>query len=214
MHVKTSMSRLETLIMAHENEVWVWDRLVRVFHWALFIAFFVAYFTEGKPEWLHDYAGYLIVILLLIRVVWGFIGSEHARFSDFVRSPRKTLKYMKDEFTGRAPRYLGHNPAGGLMAILLMLALAVTAFSGMALLAAEEGEGPLAGWLIEAPAVTAHSGEVEQETPLAKTMEEIHEVAANVTLILIILHVLGVIVESWRHHENLIKSMLTGYKRK
>lgn len=196
--------------MERSNEVRVWDLLVRLFHWTLVAAFFTAYLTAGEPAWLHTYAGYLILILLAVRIVWGFVGSEHARFKDFIYAPPTILHYLKDEVLGRARRYLGHNPVGGAMILLLFFALIATAFSGMALLAAEAGQGPLAGWLIAAPPAALAGG---HETPLAHNIEEVHEFFANFTLALVFLHVLGVIVESLRHHENLIKAMLTGYKR-
>src|SRR5690554_467637 len=137
--------------MKHRNGIRVWDPLIRLFHWTLVLAFFTAYLTEGEPEWLHVTAGYLIAVLLVARLAWGFVGSQHARFTDFVRSPATVLHYLRDEFTGRARRYLGHNPAGGAMILALLFTLTMTALSGMTLLAAKEGEGPLAGWLVPVP---------------------------------------------------------------
>ena len=228
--------------MANRDWVKVWDPFVRVFHWTLVVAFFVAYFTEGEPEWLHNWAGYIIAILLVARVVWGFIGSEHARFSDFVRSPSTVMAYLKENVAGRAKRYIGHNPAGGIMIVLILASLLITTGSGMVLLAAEEGEGPLAGWLITAPAhvegaaqvpgMTGEQsagkaaavdeedeeheehGEGHGESPLAESMEEVHEFFANFTLFLVIVHILAVFVESVRHRENLPRSMVTGLKRR
>lgn len=200
--------------MKHRNGIRVWDPLIRLFHWTLVLAFFTAYLTEGEPEWLHVWAGYLIAGLLAVRLVWGFVGSEHARFTDFVRSPRVVAHYLRDELAGRARRYLGHNPAGGAMILALLFALAVTALSGMTLLAPEEGEGPLAGWLVPAPAEqTMVSGGHAPERALAENVEELHEFFANLTLLLVGLHVLGVLVESVRHRENLVRAMITGYKR-
>lgn len=185
-------------------EIRVWDPLVRIFHWSLVAAFATAYITEGEPQWLHSLAGYLIVALLAVRIVWGFVGSEHARFRDFVYSPRTVWRYLKDELAGRARRYLGHNPAGGVMILAMLVTLLATAGSGMVLLAAEEGAGPLAGWLV------AQAG---HESALAERAEEVHELFANVTVLLVFLHVLGVIVESLRHRENLVRAMITGNKR-
>jgi cytochrome b len=116
------------------NEITVWDPLVRLFHWTLVIAFTLAYFTQEGPfedlldqmdeTWLqgiHVWAGYTIAGLLLFRLFWGFVGPHHARFSDFVRGPREILRYVKDVLTLRAPRHLGHNPAGGAMIVALLL---------------------------------------------------------------------------------------------
>lgn len=207
----------------------VWDPLVRIFHWLLVAAFTVSYLTEGEPEWLHVWSGYLIVTLLVIRIVWGFIGSRHARFSDFVRSPGTVVRYMGDNIRGKAGYYLGHNPAGGVMVLALMLSLLITAGAGMVVLAAEEGEGPLAGWLITAESHTEEQAgsayaeredeayeeeHEEQESPLAEGAEEVHEVFANITLALVIVHILGVIVESLRERQNLARAMVTGAKRR
>ncbi|MGM0449761.1 MAG: cytochrome b/b6 domain-containing protein, partial [Pseudomonadota bacterium] len=101
--------------MNQDNQVRVWDPFIRIFHWLLVVAFFTAYITEGEPEWLHVWAGYLIVGLLVLRIIWGFIGSEHARFSSFVFSPGTILAYLRDNIRGRAEYYRGHNPAGGAM---------------------------------------------------------------------------------------------------
>lgn len=192
--------------MSERTGIRVWDPLVRIFHWTLVLAFSTAYLTEGEPEWLHTLAGYLIAGLIVFRVIWGFIGSEHARFGDFVRSPRAVWAYLKDNLAGRARRFVGHNPAGGLMVVALLISLTLTALSGMTLLAAAEGEGPLAGWLVAA----APGG---HESALAEGVEEVHGFFANFTLLLVFVHVPGVVVESLRHRENLPRAMVTGVKR-
>lgn len=183
-------------------EVTVWDPAVRLFHWTLVATFFIAYFTED--EWLnwHVLAGYAVGGLLLFRLLWGVIGPRYARFSDFVYPPGVTLAYLRDVFRGRAVRYLGHNPAGGVMIVLLLLVLLVTVISGLLLYGAEDGRGPLAGWL----APIGHDG--------AERLEEIHEVAANVALALVGVHILGVLWESLAHKENLARAMITGRKRR
>lgn len=213
--------------MTDNTDVRVWDPLVRIFHWLLVAAFLVSYLTEGDPEWLHVWSGYLIVALLLVRIVWGFVGTRHARFSDFVRSPGEVRRYIRDSLRGRAGYYLGHNPAGGWMVLALMLSLLVTTSAGLVLLAAEEGEGPLVGWLIAAgehvekspdyePAETEREAREDEsgESPLAESAEEVHELFANLTLALVILHVLGVLLESLRERQNLARSMVTGRKRR
>jgi len=216
--------------MNQDNQVRVWDPFIRIFHWLLVIAFFTAYLTEGEPEWLHAWAGYLIVGLLALRIIWGFIGSEHARFSSFVFSPGTILAYLRDIIRGRAAYYRGHNPAGGAMILAIILSLLITSGAGMVVLAGEEGEGPLAGWLIATPEMQsgvapgethnkseegeeAHEEEEHEESALVETAEEVHELFANLTLALVILHVIAVIVESIRERQNLVRSMFTGYKR-
>jgi cytochrome b len=195
-------------------EIPVWDPLVRVFHWTLVISFCAAYLSEGElfealqdrlsGEWLqlvHVWAGYLIAGMLLWRVVWGFVGPRHARFSDFVRGPRVSFRYLKDALTLRAARYLGHNPAGGAMIVALLLSLTVTIVTGLALYGADKGLGPLAAWLAESSDATIDA------------IKEAHEVATNGTLLLVAGHLLGVIWESLLHGENLVRAMITGRKR-
>ncbi|QGU33773.1 cytochrome b/b6 domain-containing protein [Thermochromatium tepidum] len=179
----------------------VWDPLVRVFHWSLVGAFATAFILEDDLLGVHVWAGYLVLALVAVRLVWGLIGTRHARFSDFVRGPRAVLAYLRAVLSRRAPRYLGHNPAGGAMILLLLIALAATGISGLALYGAEEFAGPLAGVMRGVPAFW---GEV---------LEETHEVLANLTLGLILIHVAGVLVSSWLHRENLIAAMISGYKR-
>lgn len=205
-----------------ERTIRVWDPLIRIGHWVLVAAFATAYFTEGEPEWLHVWAGYAIAATVAVRVVWGFLGPRRARFSDFVTGPGRVLSYLRHLLTGRAERHLGHSPAGGAMTVALLMALAVTAFSGMALLAAEEGEGPLAG-LIAAQAPERkieawseaydYEGHGEEEKEGSEVWEEVHEIAANVTLALVLLHLGGVLVASIVHRENLVRAMVTGRKR-
>ncbi|MCP5162174.1 MAG: cytochrome b/b6 domain-containing protein [Hahellaceae bacterium] len=186
----------------HNNEVRVWDPLVRLFHWFLVGAFFLAYLTEDDFITIHSWAGYTVLGLLVIRIVWGLIGTRHARFSDFVYSPKNILIFLKDTLALRAKRYLGHNPAGGAMVILLMLSLIATTVSGVVLFGVDEGQGPLASWVIN------------HENFWAEMLEEVHEFFANFTLFLVFVHVAGVIVESLIHRENLIGAMFSGNKRK
>lgn len=214
---------------ATAKTVRVWDPFVRIAHWSLVILFAVSYLSEGEPEWLHTWSGYIIAGLVVLRILWGFVGSQHARFSDFVTGPFKALRYLVDMLRGTSPRYLGHSPAGGAMTIALILALLVTTGTGMALLAADKGRGPLAGVVarsVEQPA----AGTTATATDLAVPEEdeddergeteggegvwgEIHELAANLTLVLVILHILGVAAASYAHKENLPRSMVTGEKR-
>jgi len=179
----------------------VWDPLVRVFHWALVLSFFIAYITEEDFLIIHSYAGYLVLALILIRILWGFIGSHHARFRDFIYSPHDIKHFLKNTLQLKARRYLGHNPAGGAMILLMMISLLITTLSGLIVYGAEEQAGPLASLFAQ-----SHSfwGEV---------FEEIHEFFANVTLLLVFIHIAGVIIESLIHKENLVKSMIDGMKR-
>ena len=126
----------------------VWDPLVRIGHWLLVTAFFVAYFTEDELLTQHVWAGYAVAGVILFRVLWGFVGTKNARFTSFVRSPKVTARYLADIAKNRAQRHVGHNPAGGAMIVALLVFLAVTVFSGLEIYAIEENAGPLAGFVV------------------------------------------------------------------
>ncbi len=217
-----------------EKTIRVWDPIVRIGHWTLVLTFFTAYFTED--EWLtqHVWAGYVLAAVVCLRLVWGLIGSKHARFSDFVRSPKTILAYVRDLVAHRARRYVGHNPAGGAMIVALLLGLSMTSYSGLMLYAIEEGAGPLAGWVANdtassgrlAPISPALADEAEAEEPgeegrvhrnaddpREEFWEEVHEFFANFTLLLIVLHIAGVVHASFAQRENLVRAMFTGRKR-
>ncbi|WP_419620829.1 cytochrome b/b6 domain-containing protein, partial [Thiolapillus sp.] len=143
----------------------------------------------------HVYAGYLILGLITLRLLWGVAGGRYARFSSFVCSPAKVTAYLKDVVRFKAKHYVGHNPAGGAMIIALLLSLSMTLLFGLLTYGAMEFSGPLA-------VLTAGVGDA-----VAHGFKEIHEFFANVTLALIILHVIGVLVASLQHRENLVRSM-------
>lgn len=176
----------------------VWDLPLRIFHWLLVIAFFVAYFTEDELLKVHVWAGYLVGGLLIFRLVWGFVGGQYARFSNFLCSPLQSITYIKDLINSQARRYIGHNPAGAAMIVLLLLSLLMTVVTGLAVYGADQGAGPL-----------AFIGDRHEDF-----FEEIHELFANFTLVLVIVHIIGVIVESVIHRENLARAMFHGNKRK
>ena len=187
--------------MQSEAQVKVWDPLVRTFHWVLVASFTIAFITEDDFMDLHVWAGYTVGIALIVRLIWGFIGTQHARFSDFVTSPGTGFRYAKDAVLLRAKRYIGHNPAGGLMIIVIMVSLLITTITGIALYGAAEQAGPLASTF-------AASGDVWENV-----LEETHEFFANFTLLLVVVHVAGVVLESMLHKENLVSAMISGFKR-
>lgn len=117
-----------------DKEVKVWDPLIRIFHWTLVIGFTVAYLTGDELTTIHIWSGYLIAGLLLVRLLWGFIGTKHARFRDFIYPPREVAAYLKSLVSGKSRRYLGHNPAGGVMVLLLLTSLVLTTGSGLMML--------------------------------------------------------------------------------
>ena len=189
-------------------EVRVWDPFVRVFHWLLAAAVLVDWITD-EPRWMHVWLGYLAAALVVLRVLWGLAGSEHAQFTDFVRGPRQVLGYLAGLIRFSSRRYLGHSPAGGAMVIALLIMVAVTAGTGMVNLAQDEGAGPLAGVISKVERPARIPGQKRPDL-LSK---EVHETVANITLVLVILHVCGVALASFAHKENLVASMITGRKR-
>ena len=185
--------------MQHK-EIKVWDIFVRVFHWGLVLTFIIAYLTEDELLTLHVYAGYALTGLIALRLVWGFIGSRYARFSEFTYRPSQIKSFLKDTALMRAKRYIGHNPAGGAMILLMLVSLIITSITGIAVYGAEEAAGPLAMM-------------AQSLAPFEDFLEETHEIFANFTLLLVFIHIGGVVVESLLHGENLAKAMVTGRKR-
>lgn len=217
------------------EKIYVWDPLVRLFHWSLVFSFIVAYVTgEDGEDPVHVNAGYIILGLIVFRIIWGLMGSKHARFSDFITSPVTALRYAGDMLAGKARHYLGHNPLGGWMILALLLSLAITSVTGVKLYGVE-GHGPLAQNQVVTHTVSnnndllvltngrdrddedddehkgrdGHEGDDEAE----EFWEEIHEFFANFTLLLVLLHITGVIVSSAKEGRNLVKAMITGYKQ-
>jgi len=166
----------------------VWDPLVRVFHWSLAGGFLVAFATSEGFDNLHIVAGYTVAALVGARVVWGLIGTKHARFTDFIYRPSKVVGYVKEVRARKAKRYMGHNPAGGMMVIALLLAIAGISGTGYLL--------TLDAWR------------------RVWWVGGLHETLVNGTVILIVAHIAGVLLSSYEHKENLIRSMITGMKRK
>ena len=194
------------------GKVRVWDLLVRIFHWSLVASFAVAWLSAEELSTIHEIAGYTVAGLVAFRLVWGLVGSRYARFTQFVKGPGATIAYLRDMLRGKERRYLGHNPAGAAMVIALLIALSATAFTG---------------WLLEEPARQSMLPDLPQIVAPAyadedgdgnggrssELIEEMHETFANLMLLLVALHVGGVVLASFRHHENLPRSMITGDKR-
>ncbi len=165
----------------------VWDPFVRLFHWSLVLSFGVAWFTPRSSEALHHWAGYAAAALITMRLLWGLVGTRYARFSQFVRDPATVARYLSDIVSGREARYLGHNPAGGMMVLALIVAMATTATTG---------------WMMT---TDAYFG--------VEWVENAHDLAAHGLLVLVLLHLGGVVLASVRHRENLVGAMVTGRKR-
>jgi cytochrome b len=165
----------------------VWDPFVRVFHWSLVILFATAFLTGDESERFHLFAGYAIAALVALRIVWGFIGTRYARFANFVKGPVAVAGFMRDTLRLKAPRYLGHNPAGGAMILALLAMLIGLSVSGY-LMTLDQYWG-------------------------SQALEDVHEALAYITLVLVALHVAGVVMAGIEHGENLVASMITGRKR-
>jgi len=183
---------------ADQKQIYVWDPFVRFFHWTLVVAFTIAYFTEDDLLRLHVWAGYVVGALIVARLVWGFIGPSRARFSDFIYNPSTTIGYLRDMLLVRAKRYIGHSPGGGAMVVLLLLFLTATVVTGLVVYGGEHQAGPLAGMF-------------SKET--GEAIEGVHNVLANLTLALVLAHIAAVLLASFAHRENLVRAMITGYKR-
>ena len=195
------------------NEIRVWDPVVRIFHWSLVTAFTIAWLTGEEESRLHEFAGYVVIGLVLIRVVWGFVGTQYARFRDFVYRPSTVLAYAKDMLTGKSKRYLGHNPLGGMMIIALLLTLLAASITGLAVQGAEEGTGPFAvitaSASVTVPAAISKAVADDGGEGAGEAWKELHEFFANLSLLLVALHIAGVIVGSLVHRENLVRAMFT-----
>jgi cytochrome b len=208
------------------GRVKVWDPVVRYGHWLLVAAFAIAYLSaeeeSGGPDLLHVWGGYAVGAIVVLRVLWGFVGSRHARFGDFIHGPFAALRYLADLLRGRARRYLGHSPAGGMMVLLLLAFLAATVATGL-IAYGDQGKGPLAmrktvtiiQTTAQANETAGPSGQGKQSRheEAESALGELHDTLANITLALIILHVLGVGLASVVHRENLVAAMINGKKR-
>lgn len=203
-----------------KNDIYVWDKIVRFFHWSLVLAFIITYLSGDELELVHAYAGYYIIGLIGVRIVWGIIGSRYARFSQFIYSPATVKRYVKNLFSNQPDEkeYLGHNPAGGWMVIALLLSILATSYSGLKTYGLE-GHGPLASISVQQQIQANHFIKVsndddhDEENEEDEFWEDIHEFLANFTVLLIFLHISGVIFSSIKHRQNLIKAMITGYKK-
>ncbi|MEK8050886.1 cytochrome b/b6 domain-containing protein [Ideonella sp. DXS22W] len=162
----------------------MWDAPVRVTHWLMVASFAAAWLTAESERWrlLHVSAGYTLAGLVAFRIVWGLVGTRHARFASFVRGPAAVLAYLRGLLGGHGTHTPGHNPAGAL-AILALL-------GGSALLTAS-------GWALYNE-LGGHA------------LEELHEALANGLLALVGVHVAAVVVSSRLHRENLVRAMVDG----
>ncbi|MDO8788705.1 MAG: cytochrome b/b6 domain-containing protein [Sulfuritalea sp.] len=165
----------------------VWDLPTRIFHWSLVASFAIAFLTaeSEKLRDIHVIAGYTLAGLIAFRLLWGFIGGGYSRFAEFLPTPRKLFDYLKSLIDGKPQHYIGHNPAGA-VAIFLLLGFGITAAAS--------------GWAV-------------YEDVGGHFLEELHEGASNGMMAIVVIHIAGVIVSSWLHNENLVRAMITGWKK-
>ena len=177
---------MKQTIRNRRASILVWDAPVRVFHWLFALSFAGAYITSEGEHWrlVHVTLGYTMAALLVFRLVWGFVGTQHARFRNFVRGPREIVRYLRSMVQGRPAHHAGHNPAGAAAIVALLTLAAATTLSGWATYDELGGE-----WL-----------------------SAVHSVLGNVMLAVVFVHIAGVAVGSWLHRENLALAMVTGRK--
>jgi cytochrome b len=168
------------------KRILVWDLPTRLFHWLLAASFAGAWLTSESESWrlVHVTLGYTMAALLVFRLCWGFMGSRYARFAEFVKGPSAVLDYVKGMLRRQPARFVGHNPAGAVAILALMLLGALVALSGFA----------------------------TYEDIGGKWLEEAHELLAGTMLAVVVVHLAGVIVGSLMHRENLVRAMITGRK--
>jgi cytochrome b len=207
-------------MMIEPAQIKVWDLPLRVFHWSLALLFFLSYLT-GDDSLIHVYSGYAIIGLIIFRLCWGVIGTRYARFSNFLYGRQATHEYAHSLMKGKPVHYIGHNPIGGWMIVALLTSLSLTCWSGLEAYG-DKGHGPLAHNTYESSTkatpsfsliTPAFADEDEQGDEKDEFWEEIHELFANFTLFLVFIHLAGVVISSLLHRENLVRSMITGYKK-
>jgi cytochrome b len=182
------------------SRVKVWDPFVRSFHWGLGLLVLGSFLTSEKDALVpsHVALGLGVVALVVARVAWGFLGPVQARFATFVRGPRAVAAYARQLLRGDPPIHLSHNPLGGAMTVALLVLLLAVAATGAVVYAGPAFHGPLAAVLTRRE---------------AKAVKEVHEALSGALVGLVIAHVLGVIVSSVVERQNLVRGMITGWKR-
>ena len=170
----------------------LWDLATRIFHWSLLVCVLLAWWSaEYENHTIHEWTGYTIIVLVVSRVAWGFFGSQHSRFQDFLAGPSAVLDYIR----GNGPKTVGHNPLGGWSVMALLALLLMQAISGLFNSDDVLFSGPLY---------------YAAEGPFRDTMGVVHELAFNVLLGLIVLHILAVLYHQFHRGEKLIQAMVRG----
>ncbi len=187
--------------MNNIKRIRVWDPLVRIFHWVLAVCFLIAYVVEDDRLNLHLLAGSIMFGLIIFRLIWGIMGTEHSRFADFICSFKQIIQHLRDLVSLRPAHHMGHTPVGGVMIFVLLAGLLMLSLSGAMLYSFENSSIPFAFLMTE----------VTPDTILL--IENSHELIADILALFVLFHVAGVLVESVLQKQNLIRAMITGYKK-
>ncbi|KHD89780.1 MAG: hypothetical protein OM95_01525 [Bdellovibrio sp. ArHS] len=168
-----------------EKRVYVWDLFVRVFHWTLVLCIFLNYFITEEGDTVHEVIGYVAAGFVTARIIWGFIGSPHVRFKNWLVGPVAVFHYLRDYKNRKA--YLSHNPIAGWVMLFLMSCVIGLGITGFMM------------------GTDAYFGE--------EWVEQLHEIIANVMMAGVAMHVAGVLLASYHEKQNLVASMVHGYKK-
>jgi cytochrome b len=169
------------------RRIFVWDAPTRVFHWLQVLSFAFAYYTADS-ERLRNYhvaLGYILLGLLVFRMAWGFWGTRYARFASFLYPPKEVIAYLSSMLRRKPDHFVGHNPAGGIAIMLLLLLGLATCITGV----------------------------LSLQDDASDFVVNLHDLATDAMLVVIFLHLVGVSVNSLLNRENLVLSMFTGYKK-
>jgi cytochrome b len=193
-----------------------WDLLVRITHWGIALGVLANGLLNEDGGIAHLLIGWGLLALLVVRLVWGLAGPPEARFTAFPPDPRAALSHLVALVRGKAREHPSHNPAGALMAYALWACLSVVVLTGVGMTGLD---GPVTALRNKAAVaqgdwsvLVEDAGGHDRDEGLNDTLEEVHEVAATLLLLLAALHVAGVLVESRALRRNLLRPMLTGRK--
>lgn len=180
-----------------ESALRVWDRLVRVGHWLMVVFFAIIYLRYRKFP-IHAYAGYLILVVVIVRIAWGLVGSRAARFKAFWFTPGEAWDYARKAVQGHAAYYVSHNPMGSWMVYSLLALILLNGVLGLMLYSAGQQLGPLGSQVPD-----------DWEDLLILT----HSVLGHITAAFVAIHLAGVLWAVRVHRENYVMAMITGMKR-
>jgi len=217
--------------MDNTQYIKVWDIAIRVFHWTLVGCYALAFISSENIPKLHVFFGYSVLFLVLFRILYGFVGTRYARFSEFLYPPAQIADYLKGLLIGRPKHYIGHNPAGGFMIVILLLSLLSLTLTGLKVYGVK-GHGPLAKHEIslmtnafadsddqknndehDSRKRRSQKNHRAEKNENDEFWEEVHATIAYFTLFFVLIHIMGVLVSSLVHRENLIMAMITGRKQ-